>query len=121
MIRIVKCACGCGELVPTNGNQAKPRRIIPECRRRIQSERQLAKRQLERDTRTNLTAREVSPHPVRLNTDPAHKPSKHCPVCAGLSERRAETCSGCGLPWAPERAETGRVVLRSSAGLALTG
>ena len=111
------CACGCGEIVRSKSNEAK--QLTRECRRRRQTERQLIARKKERDSRTNLTAREVSPHPVRLNTDPAHKPSKVCRVCFNLPERRAETCPGCGQHWAAERAGVARIVLSSSSGLAL--
>jgi len=33
---------------------------------------------------------------------PTRKPTRYCPVCCGLSHRRAPICKGCGLPHAPE-------------------
>ena len=108
------CSCGCGRSFESQSNAAKY--FATECRRK-RTNRDRRKRA----AGTALSAGEVTVHPVRLNTDPAHKPSKVCRVCFNLPERRDDLCAGCGQPWAAERAVTGRIVLRSSSGLALAG
>jgi hypothetical protein len=67
------------------------------------------------------TPREIGGRAPRLNTDPEHRPCRHCAICAGLAHRRlGPLCFGCGMP-AGEEGTACLVVLSSSSGLALTG